>query len=683
MPRPYGSGTYGSGLYIGTDFEQQMEAYAAFAFVIVEIDFPSGSRYFGGVSARFPGQFYEGRVLSIGRFRRAIQQNLGLFEVSSIDVEFADTDRTLIRLADTTRPKGSVARFKIGSQKLPLSDFVTFHEGKIDDFGAGDLSFRILVKDRLWTLPANPDTGTVTTENFPFALPAHVGLPLPVCYGSHSFTDSDFPTGTGSDELDYRLRGAWPTLYVDVRETERTFLIARHPIKEIQEVYAFVESSGSQLLVETTDYVAYNAATLAGETMAFVKLTTAGFGKITDSNGRFGVLSVNVEGRDNLGDGSGDLMTNPVDVLADLLSNYLGGPPINVTKFEEARVSARTRTYTTRGGYTEAKSTPEVLQEFANSFSMRIFPDTLGRISVDIFEPSKPISDVRKIRDQWEILEGSWSLSFASDIQGSEDTQVVNNCDYEFNYHHAKKFFANSDNFSNAASIANYGSKRLKLSLPWIGNTSGANDVAQRIVQQYANPVATARFKTALPGMLVDLTDPIDVTHPDGPISGGYEDRRFEITEHAFNPSDLSVEITAKDVDSLNSDAFFLDDEDRRERQSDGTASVTNADATITLSGATSMVTSGVAVGDHFELIDPTNVANRLRGVVAAPITATTFEAENSAGAPMTVWTNESGMDYRIIRSWLTKASGQELYGHLCDETTGQFSNGDEGFRLK
>ena len=42
----------------------------------------------------------------------------------------------------------------------------------------------------------------------------------------------------------------------------------------------------------------------------------------------------------------------------------------------------------------------------------------------------------------------------------------------------------------------------------------------------------------------------------------------------------------------------------------------------------------------------------------------------------------ESNVIWRVMRSWLTADTAQKHYGHLCDEGTGKFSNGNNGFTL-
>lgn len=111
-------------------------------------------------------------------------------------------------------------------------------------------------------------------------------------------------------------------------------------------------------------------------------------------------------------------------------------------------------------------------------------------------------------------------------------------------------------------------------------------------------------------------------------------------------------------------------------RVNNGTVAVSNGSANINATGATSFITAGVQVGDIIRLLTVANEANRLNLKITAIVDLDTVQTSQ------TVWTNESSIVYEIVTSWLTATAEQKVYGHLASESTGQFSNGDEGFRL-
>jgi hypothetical protein len=662
----YGSGSYGSGIY-GGDLSAWLESIVAdtvIPVIILEIEFPTGTQYYAQTAARFLVKQYKGQILQLSPIRRSMQQNLGLFEVSNVDVVLADVDSSLANIASTSEVKGVKATIKLGTSEIGLDSFQIIFSGFIDDFTVSEYQFRISIKDELWTLAPNLNTGIINTSDFPNCLPAEIGKVWPICYGVH-FDD---------DDNDARNRGAWPTLFVDVSSGNRTFLIAAHAIKSIENVYAYTPGRGSVEMFSPTDYTAYLAGTLAGTTMAYINVTPTGWANaVTDASGNLAVITVNCNGKETIGDSTGLTIENPIDIIEDALTSYLGNPEINTTKFAEARAVANSRGYTASGGYIEVTPRDEWLRQICNSFQIRLYPDNNGRISTDIFEPLSPSITGTDIREQWEIIRNSFSVDFRSDIQGAEDSQVVNHIEYKAQRHWAKNLYKISGTYSDASSILKYGTKLLSLELPWSKNSASAADIAIRLIQLYKNPVSHCQFDIPLIGATVDLSDVLLLTHSDGIPVGGYNQQIFELITHTFNPSTFTSSIRAKDVQDISTQGYFLDAE--VVRVSDGSVAVTNGSADINATGATSFITAGVQVGDIITLYGAIE-ANRKNLKITQVVDADTVRTNN------TVWSTAPSIGYTIIPSWLTASASQKAYGHLVDEGTGTFSNGDHGFKL-
>lgn len=657
------SGTTDAGLCEGTTFSADLLAQDATPILLVEIDIPGNPQRLSTIPVRYVDAFYRGKIVNVGTIRRSVPQNLGMFEVSSVQVEVADTDMSIASLIDSFQIKGVAARIKLGTSRVTRDDYITILEGLVDDFGVANFRFQFTLKDRLWTIPEKPDTGLLNTTDFPHALPADIGKPYPFCYGTHSVTEAN-------DANDYKNRGGWPTLFVDVSSGSRTFLIANHAIKTIDKVYAYVDSLGSQELTVTTDYVPYTAGVLNGKTRAYVILTSSGWAKVTDTNGRLGAITVNVTGKETLGDGTGALITNPADVLADLLANYLGNPPRNDASFLLAKSLCSDRSYTASGGCVEEEDSASLIQELCASFSMRVFPDNQGRVSVDIFSPEYD-EDVRNWNDQWHLLSDVFSVDHQSGFQGAEDSVVVNRVDFQAKKHWANGIFLVGDTSTSSGSIAEYGEKPLVTKMPWNDSAAGAKDVADRIVSTYDAPVSNLNAAVPLFGVQYDLTEQLDVTSQGGTMAGGYAGRRFEITEHELDPMRFRISCKLLDVTELTSGVFRLGDESAW-TVGTGSASVTNGSGNITVDGGT----TGVQVGDIIVLARDDYEANCMMCKVTGIVDGTHVSVAN------TTWTTDSGIAYQIVRSWLTATAAQKVYGHLCDEATGQMSNGDPGFKL-
>lgn len=679
MGSNYGSGAYGAGDYGEGDSATLLSAFQAGLNVLVEIAFADSiSTYYSGQESRFDGYAYIGKLISAGNISRNMQKSLGIFEASSVELIFADHDRSFAQQQGLgipygsgtygagrygTKPdpyqfKGATVTVKMGDLSMHRLEYRTVMIGKIDEFGVDGFTYRVVVSDPLFSLPEFPDVGTVNETDFPNALPDHKGQPLPVCYGEHSVTVAD----------DARDRGAWPTLYVDNTTNAKKFLVAGHHVEAIEEVYAIL-GGVSTLLVNVTDYTAVPAGTIAGENVAYIQFTDAQFNaKLTDVNGNLAVVVCNVHGK---ADAAGDLMTNPVDVIEDLLNEYCGAPTLDDGAFDLARTIAADRSYAVRGGYVDRVSTASVLQELCRSFNMRLYQNIEGEVGINILAPAFLLTE-RDFTEQRDILQGSFSVDHEASIEGAEDSQIINHVEYLADFHYAKQKFFKSDIYKDDDSIAVFGEKRLQLSASWADALS-AFDVAQRVVFQFAQPVPHVNFRVPLSGLNVDLGDLIGVSHAMGADGQALVDEVISILSHSINPLGGTVGMRGINVTALTTGGWFFDDEDARARTALGTAEVSNGSAVITIvSGPASLITAGVVIGDTIRLKSGVNISNH--EVLA--VTATTVTVAQA------IWTNETGISYDILPSWETATDDQKLFGHLCDDNTGTFPDGAPGKAL-
>jgi hypothetical protein len=653
--RPYGLATYGFYTYGGghtlfNDFSKFQVGIITLIEITLE---PDGEKlYISNGTARYVQALYDGKMINVGAVRRVLQKTTGIFQSSTVEIVLSDTDQ--IYSLKTANLKGSSVSIKIGSENMTLGTFQEISRGIIDNYAISGFTLQITLKDKLFDIPEFPLVGDLNETDFPNSYAGHRGLPLPLCYGTHSVTNSD----------DNRDRGAFPTLYINNGIGTKKFLIARHAVKSIDQVYV-TKSTGSSLLTAVTHYTPVTSGIINGSEMAYIEFTDAQFSTNVLDGGSLGLVTVNVQGRMNA---DGTVMTNPIDVLNDILSNYLGNPLIDSTSFNTSTDIADARIYTVIGGYTDKRTSAELLQDLCRSFNIRMFITKDGNVGASIFAPAPLGQTVKKFDEARDIFAGSFAIDHDSNIEGAQDTQIINKCNYLSHFHQAKKSFFKSEFFDDAESIARFEEKLFVLQANWADSDS-ASDVAQRLIFQFKQPVPHYRFRTGLQGALVDLADQIGITHANGPAGVAIDDQNVEVIEHVINPMNGEIDIRAIDVEALTDDGFFLDDESSRVRASSGTAGVVNTDNTITITGGPgSLITAGVVVNDIIRLKTGLNIShNKITAV-----TATTVDVAN------TVWTTESSITYDILPSWLTASSDQKIYGYLGDETTGEFSNGDD-----
>lgn len=665
MTRAYGSGTYGSGVYPGTSRDAEFRKFNVGPSILVEIAFPSGTKYLAKDHLRFSNQLYEGRIISISPITRNMQRNLGIYEISNVTIEIQDIDKVFSSIAEPV--KGSIVTIKVGAVRLGTSEYKTVMVGKIDDYTISNFSVSYQIKDSFLNLPEVPITGFVDSTSFPNAFNQVRGMPLPVCYGNHSVT---------SDQ-DNRNRGAWPTLYVDNASNAKKFLIACHAVKQVSEVYVNKPTSGSTLLTLGTNYTVEVAGTYAGRTMAWIQFTDAQFtASVADTGGVVGDVRVNVKGKETFGNSLGNLINNPVDVLLDFLQTYCQSPPIDPTSTAQSRIICTGRTYVTKGGYTEKKTTANVLSDLAKSFNMMLFITAEGAIGCSMSDPSTLGSGGNLFDSARDIFRGTWAIDRQSQVEGAEDAQLINTVEYSYDYHFGtKEFFASNKTYDSASVVTN-GVKNLVVQLPWTASALNSLDVASRIIFQFKSPVAHANFTAGLKTLLTELGSRLLASHANGHAGAAWASRPLQLLSTSFNPMDYSVSVRGRDVLAITDGAYWFGDESAYTRVSNGTVGVVNASNQITATGATSFITAGVQVGDIIRIKNPTNAGNRLCLKITEVTSATVVKTAQ------TVWTNESGISYDIIPSWLTASTAQKYYGHLCDVSTGQFSNGNPGFSL-
>lgn len=642
----------------------EFSSFVAEPIVIVDFGFDATPKYISGKELRFNTRNYEGKLLNIGSIRRAVQKNLGLFEVNSLEITVDDTDRVFSGISGSI--KNSIVTVRIGTANLGLDSYMTVFKGFIDDYTIQDFTVTYSIKEALINISDYPNTGFVDVTNFPNALNEHRDLPLPVCYGEHTVTSDD----------DNRNRGAWPTLYVDNTTNAKKFLVACHAVKSINEVYCNRPSSGSTLLVLTTDYTVFAAGTINGQTMAWIQFTDAQFTSVVvDTGGVVGQVVCNVQGKETNANGTGTLMINPVDVLQDFLTSYCGQPEIDTTTFATAKQTAAERYYVVSGGYTEKTLTSNVISDIAKTFNLLVYGTRNNAVAVDLFSLSS-LGSSTTIDEARDIIKGSWSIDHQNNIEGAQDSTIINSAQYTYKYHRAQQKFFESDTYNNSESISNYGEKKLLLEMPWSADGTTVYDVVARIVFQFKNPANQLNFTVGLKGLLVDIGSAVSINHANGPAGVALSGQVCQIREQTFNLSNFLTSMRAIDIPEMYRRAFILGNESAWVRVSDGTVAVVNGSANIDSTGATSFITAGVQVGDIIRLKTVTNEGNRLNLKVLSIASATRVTTAQ------TVWTNESSIGYEIIRSWTTGSTAQKRYGHLCNETTGKFSDLSEGFRM-
>jgi hypothetical protein len=628
-----------------TMFDTTIAQQAIQPVVVVEIAFSSGIKYYAQTDLDFvtSGIAAKGSVIEMGPLRRSIHDYLSVYESNDVSLAFANTDAEFSKLLATDTIKNVSCKVWIGETSLSFSDFQKIISGKIDSYSLSNEKFFVIARDLFSSIPEYPKVGTLNLTDFPNAYPEHVGRPLPVCYGTHA----------GVDPATYEDDGAWPTSYIDNTAGSYKFLIAAHAIKSIDAVYGW---GADGVVTETTLTATYGlqkftAGTINGQTMAYLSFSTLP----VDSSGYILDIRVDVKGKEFNGDGTGILMDNPVDVLNDLLTLYLGQQPLAVVLSRSVMLGDETLLpatyptslgtvyegfaylcdettgkfsnndagyeltgdtelytdpvwqrmedlgYTARGGIIELVKSEEILLAFCQSFGMRLYENRDGSLALYLFDPVI-YGSLPSFSEEDDILAGSWEIDFQAGLQMTQQNQIVNRANFAYLFNWRRNTFEGADKIEDLASQTTYGDiYPLDLEMKWNGTRDGARDVVNRILFQFANPVAACHFTTPLRGTVLELGGKIAVTHHEAPSAAGtgWVARTCELQDLEYDFENMNVKISALDIASMEIEGFVLGD-------------------------------------------DTTMAAN---------------------------WTAAQG-------------TTDELLGYLCDETTGEFGNGEPGKSL-
>ena len=266
---------------------------------LFEIDFPGAtwraSR--GGYSALGVG-YYPDRLLSCGPLNVATGDRSGTLPALEVTMEFADEDGALAQIIegpDANEIRGSAVRIYLASPDVDRSKWSTRFTGIIAKPSESPRPRVVRITARVDDTAFTREImrrWTITKAAWPNAAAASIGQIAALVYGQHSC--ANYRPGPGM----------LPAIFVDTVNFRYTF--AAHKVKALDVVYVDGVATGSGWSLE---YV-----TASGVTWACVKFT---------ADQGDAVITVDAKGVEDVGDGSGTLITSKADQLAHLLSNFV------------------------------------------------------------------------------------------------------------------------------------------------------------------------------------------------------------------------------------------------------------------------------------------------------------------------------------------------------------------------
>lgn len=249
---------------------------------------------------------------------------------------------------------------RLVSPRLPRDGWFTVFRGAVDRWSQSDrLTVTLTLRAGSPALGRFFPAFAVREQDYPEADPQAVGQYLPLLYGRHN---SAGVTGTGFV----------PTLSVG----PRAYLVCLGRAKQVLAVYR----DGSIV----TDYQVSHPVR-GGKTVTEV---------VFNADQGDAAITVDAEGYESVGDGSGDLVVNPAHQLRHLLSNfvlatYQRGPWLPASPFLDgqsfeatADFLAASRLHGARHLGGEQRRGLDVLEEWCDSFFVKPFLTAEGRLAI-------------------------------------------------------------------------------------------------------------------------------------------------------------------------------------------------------------------------------------------------------------------------------------------------------------
>ena len=171
--------------------------------------------------------------------------------------------------------------------------------------------------------------------------------------------------------------GVVPAVCID--QSKSLWLVAGHEVRGIDEVFTPEKGTTKQpTLVDPADYIVHTDYSYSGGLDSKIAVVEFLNNKplITDQ------VLVNVRG---MMDGSGDLITNPIEQMEHFIKEYLGmtSAEYDTANFTATASTADTRSYNTGGIIANKPIARVVLEEMAQSIGASLFFDKNGKLNVD------------------------------------------------------------------------------------------------------------------------------------------------------------------------------------------------------------------------------------------------------------------------------------------------------------
>lgn len=382
-------------LLLPAPMRTELQKRAPAVYPVLEMDLPGGTLGYADQELSFRSlRQYQGKILQWSGIDKSIAMTTNDLTRKEVNITIDDADQEFAKIVAGS--SGHLVENSLSRVKLVMNGGVqhTRFAGRLFSFRQDE--------PRKWALTLYPNDLALeskfpivylTENDWPRIHESAAGEIAPIVYGKHS-------------SVDHSNAGMVPTHYVDTENFRYVISVGR--IKAIDRVY----KNKVALDTGTLEYVL-----IRGKHFSVVKFAT----DQGDPGGNS--ITCDVQGIENIGDGSGSLITNPVTQMQHVMDNFIWGDyrsglwltnqaPVNTASFGAAATFCTNEGY--QGGmYISASQAGRAFfNDFLKTWELRAFWDDDGDIQMVAIDHSLVNLYISDPWIRWEQHESSFTEDY-------------------------------------------------------------------------------------------------------------------------------------------------------------------------------------------------------------------------------------------------------------------------------
>jgi len=471
---------------------------------LVKIELTGKTLYYADRNlAMSDGNFYEGRAkisalnVAFNSLAEPKQRQV------SLKITLDDRDGALISLLDAYQWGNRSVGVYIGEGR-DLSNYTLDFQGKIR-FPDGILfdghHIEVSVRDRRTYEYAMIPSGTYTATLYPNLEEKSKNLPIPIAYGD--WTDGD---------------GTCPAVCIDITINE--FKICAHAIFSILQVYK------NDIAISHTDE----------------NLTNAKF-RISTYDPENDTVTVKFQGKKDAGD---VLITHPIDMIEDMLTDYVGIFSGDIDNSSFADTKERIGDLAARRFISDRVSSTTLIMEVCNEVNLDFYVKN-GKYTLNHREPDVEIEDTF---DETDILRNSFSVSV------DPDRLYANRMRARYRYHPGDQKYLGDYLIEDSQAISDaLETVYRKMDFEWLYRDVEVQAITSRRLMLQKSQIAVIQVAVKYRGILKFIADTVGLTF------SKYTQRPMQIREISKDFDRGTNEITLWDILSFVKMGHWTEDD--------------------------------------------------------------------------------------------------------------------------